>query len=152
MVKKARGVVKKNAGASLVDLGDGVGCLEGYEWSGMSWEVHVLLGHDVEHGHALLTADIDGEENLDVSCAEMSKWTEKAAEPDNPRARMWVFYGDGKGHFRKDLVATGFGNHESRVADLDGDGQLDILGKPYNWETPRIDVWLNQGHRAAQPK
>lgn len=28
VVKKSRGVVKKNAGCSLVDLGDGVGCLE----------------------------------------------------------------------------------------------------------------------------
>ena len=27
-LKRARGVVKKNAGASLVDLGDGVLCLE----------------------------------------------------------------------------------------------------------------------------
>jgi hypothetical protein len=28
------------------------------------------------------------------------------------------------------------------VADLDGDRRLDILDKPYNWETPRIDIWL----------
>jgi 3-hydroxyacyl-CoA dehydrogenase len=28
VAKKARGVVKKNAGASLIDLGDGVGCIE----------------------------------------------------------------------------------------------------------------------------
>ena len=26
--KKSNGVVKKNSGASLVDLGDGVGCIE----------------------------------------------------------------------------------------------------------------------------
>jgi hypothetical protein len=133
-------------------LGDGVGRLKWYEWNGKSWQGHDLLGHDVNHGHSLRLADIDGDGNLDIFCAEMGKWTEKAAEPDNPRARMWIFYGDGKGHFKKDLVATGIGNHESRVADLDGDGRLDILGKPYNWETPRIDVWLNGGHRAAQPK
>jgi hypothetical protein len=30
------------------------------------------------------------------------------------------------------------------VADLDGDGDLDILDKPYNWEAPRVDIWLNQ--------
>ena len=28
VLKKANGVVKKNAGASLVDMGDGVGCIE----------------------------------------------------------------------------------------------------------------------------
>jgi hypothetical protein len=39
----------------------------------------------------------------------------------------------------------GHGWHEARVADLDGDGDLDILNKPYNWQTPRVDVWLNNG-------
>ena len=33
----------------------------------------------------------------------------------------------------------------SLVADLDGDGDLDILNKPYNWKVPRVDVWLNEG-------
>jgi len=32
-------------------------------------------------------------------------------------------------------------------ADLDGDGRLDILAKPYTWDTPRINLWLNQGIR-----
>ncbi len=36
------------------------------------------------------------------------------------------------------------GFHEAQVADLNGDGRLDILSKPYNWETPRVDLWLQQ--------
>jgi len=34
-----------------------------------------------------------------------------------------------------------------RVAsgDLDGDGDLDVLGKPYNWDAPRLDAWINEG-------
>jgi len=28
------------------------------------------------------------------------------------------------------------------VNDIDGDGNPDILDKPYTWEAPRIDVWL----------
>ena len=32
---------------------------------------------------------------------------------------------------------------EARVGDVNGDGRLDIVVKPYNWETPRADLWLN---------
>lgn len=28
--------------------------------------------------------------------------------------------------------------------DIDQDGDLDILDKPYTWDTPRIDVWINE--------
>jgi hypothetical protein len=35
--------------------------------------------------------------------------------------------------------------HSLQIADLDGDGRLDILGKPYIWDTPRLEIWLNKG-------
>ena len=44
-----------------------------------------------------------------------------------------------------DEVATGFGNHESKLADLDGDGDLDILGKPFREGVPGLNIWLNDG-------
>lgn len=30
------------------------------------------------------------------------------------------------------------------VCDIDGDGKLDILNKPYNWDVPRVDMWLQK--------
>ncbi len=36
-------------------------------------------------------------------------------------------------------------NHESKIADLDGDGDYDVLDKPYSCQTPRLDIWLNEG-------
>lgn len=30
-------------------------------------------------------------------------------------------------------------------ADIDGEGDIDILGKPYNWDTPHLDIWLQNG-------
>ena len=75
----------------------------------------------------------------------MAKWTEDRPDPDNPKSEAWIFFGDGKGHFRKVRLAIGHDFHEGKLADLDGDGDLDILHKPYNWEAPRIDVWLNKG-------
>jgi hypothetical protein len=36
-------------------------------------------------------------------------------------------------NFRKTELAVGHGFHEGRVADLDGDGDMDVLNKPYTW-------------------
>jgi hypothetical protein len=40
------------------------------------------------------------------------------------------------GEFTRQEVVVGHGWHEARLADLDGDGDLDLLNKPYNWDTP----------------
>jgi hypothetical protein len=42
----------------------------------------------------------------------------------------------------KTVFSIGIDFHEARVADFNGDGRLDILDKPYNWEAPRVDIWL----------
>jgi sugar phosphate isomerase/epimerase len=134
----------------VIAPGDGSGPLRWYECAGdplkeSDWVGHDLLDRDMIHGHTLDVGDIDGDGHLDIFAAEMAKWTESRPDPDNPKAEAWIFYGDGQGHFRKTTLATGHGFHEGKLADLDGDGDLDILNKPYNWEAPRVDVWLNNG-------
>ena len=126
-------------------VGDGVGRLKWYEWTGNTntWAGHDLIGIDVVHGHGLALADIDEDGNLDIFCAEMGKWSNNAPVPDNPEAAMWVFLGDGDANFTAKVIASGCGNHESKAADPDGDGDIDILGKPYKWGTPRLDIRLN---------
>jgi len=127
--------------------GDGVGRLIWYEQKGdptrtESWVGHDLLGFDVKHGHSLAVADFNGDGHLDIFCAEMRKWTQA---DNNPDAKMWLFYGDGRGGFTKTEIATGYGVHEAKIGDLNGDGRPDIVAKPYNWDTPRIDLWINEG-------
>ncbi|MCK5243611.1 VCBS repeat-containing protein, partial [bacterium] len=117
--------------------GDFEGFLAWYEWNGSQWIKHILK-NDVDHGHSVQIADVNGDGHLDIFFAEMR------LNDGNEDAKMLVFYGNGRGNFVETPLPEGFGNHESRVADLDGDGDMDILGKPYNWEAPRVDVWLQQ--------
>jgi hypothetical protein len=37
------------------------------------------------------------------------------------------------------VISERIGLHESEIADLD------LIGKPYSWEAPRLDVWINEG-------
>ena len=133
----------------VIAPGDGSGPLKIYECRGDplradSWNGRVLIDRDMIHGHTLEAADVNRDGHLDIFAAEMAKWTEKRADPDHPRATAWILYGDGKGGFRTTVLAEGHGWHEGRIADFNGDGKPDILNKPYNWDAPRVDVWLQR--------
>jgi len=140
--RAAVGQLKKGGRPEVVFVtGDGVGRLKWYEWNGDSWVGTDLLGFEVDHGHSLEIADFNADGNQDILCGEMRLCTR--FKKRNRDAKIWIFYGDGKGNFTKQQIARGYGIHEAKAGDLDNDGDIDILGKPYNWETPRIDIWLN---------
>jgi hypothetical protein len=118
-------------------VGDGVGPLMMYEWVKGTWKPNVLI-EEIDNGHSLAVTDFDRDGHLDIFCSEMR------LNGGNPDSKIYILLGDGKGNFRQTVIATGFDNHESKLADLDGDGALDILGKPYNHGAPRVDIWLNR--------
>jgi FG-GAP-like repeat len=147
----AAGQLKNGGWAEVVFVaGDGIGRLKWYEWTGKEWLGHDLLDEDVVHGHSLEIADFDRDGNLDIFCAEMRQWS--ANKDDHPGARMWIFFGDGRGNFRKIQMGSGYDNHETKAADLDGDGDIDLLIKPFAWGSPRVDVWLNNGTKDGVKK
>lgn len=141
----------------VISPGDAGGRFRWYECVGnpenaADWKPHDLLDREVVHGHSLQLGDINRDGHLDIFVAEMAKWKEKEPKPDHPEATAWILYGDGSGNFRMTELVKGHDWHEARLADLDGDGDLDLLNKPYTWETPRVDVWLNNGTRGESPE
>jgi hypothetical protein len=121
----------------VISPGDSDGPLEWYEWQGGLWVGRTLLA-EVIHGHSLDVADIDRDGHVDIFSGEMGNPGAGA------KARTMVYWGDGKGGFRQEIVAVGLANHESRLADADGDGDLDIVGKPYNYGAPVLHIWLQE--------
>jgi hypothetical protein len=118
-------------------VGDGKGPLLWYEWVKGTWVPHKVL--DVDNGHSLALVDFDHDGNLDIFVAEMR------LNGGNPKAKCYILLGDGKGNFKTTVVSEGVEFHESKIADLDGNGTLDILDKIYHQDAPRLDIWLNMG-------
>ncbi len=109
------------------------------------WVGTKLLDRDMVHGHTLELGDVNGDGNLDILAAEQGKWKTGPEKLDNPDATAWILYGDGQGHFKPVVLDEHEGWHDGKLADFDGDGDLDVLQKPYAWDAPRVDLWLNHG-------
>ncbi len=118
-------------------VGDGDGPLNWYEWVKGTWIMHKIA--DIHFGHSLQIADFDGDGNLDIFVGE------QRLDGANPQARAYIFYGDSNGHFKQTYFAEGLDFHEAKVIDLNGDGRPDIVAKPYNFGSPRVDIFLNGG-------
>ena len=113
------------------------GDIKWYEWNGKQWIAHTL--RPIIHGHTCEIRDVNRDGHLDIFIGEMGK------PGAGDEAKIFVWFGDGKGQFKETVADQGQGIHEGKLADFDGDGDLDILLKPYNHNAPRLDILLNNG-------
>ena len=124
----------------VISPGDADGPVEWFEWDGKRWVGHRLMDKII-HGHSLAVRDIDGDGHVDVFVAEMGK-------PGAGRnARTMIYFGAGGRQFERQIVDVGKANHESKLGDVDGDGDIDIIGKPYSFGAPGLGVWLQDRKR-----
>lgn len=119
----------------VLSPGDDIGPLRWYQWLDDAWQV-TELDPVVRHGHSLSLGDVDQNGLPDFFVAEMHS----PGAGDNARSRVFLNQGDGV--FSAETVSVGIGNHESRLADIDNDGLLDIVGKPFNHDAPGLNVWF----------
>ncbi len=118
--------------------GDGHAPMYLYEYDQKGTWKKTMLIQQVDDGHTIDALDFNGDGHLDIFSGEMG------LGGGNPNAKIRIMLGDGKGHFIHHVVATGIGTHESKICDLDGDGDYDILSKPYAWKAPRLDIFINE--------
>lgn len=121
----------------VIGSGDTTGPLTWHEWNGAAWQSHTLDASLVS-GHSLDIGDANGDGLPDIFVAEMHTPGAGGA------ARSRIFRNQGGGAFTASTISTGLCNHESRLADVDGDGRLDVVGKPYTAGAPGLNVWLQR--------
>lgn len=106
-----------------------VGIFDPPRWS------ETILHDDLNCLHTVAVADFNESNYLDIFVAEM--------EIDHNDPKLIVFENDGNGSFHETIIHTGRGTHEAKVADINGNGKLDIVGKSYG-TNPHVDVWYNE--------
>src|SRR5581483_315555 len=101
------------------------------------WKEHLIQDH-VDYVHTFKVADINNDGSPDVVIAEMQ---------DSVQKRVGFFLNLGKGASWQLQVVANTGSHNIRIADVDHDGDIDIIGA--NWDTkndPRhapLEMWRN---------
>ena len=120
----------------IASRGHGKGLLwfEGPKW----------VAHDIDTGHvyphSLAVGDIDRDGDVDaVTCSAVYNGSV-------PTGVAW-FENDGKGKFKTHLIAARQASYDTRLADMDGDGDLDVL---VAGQDSRNVVWFE--NRIKNPK
>jgi hypothetical protein len=95
-----------------------------------------LLADDLYHPHSLAVADFTGDGRPDILVGEMG-----LGRNENPR--LIIYVNQGHGNFEPLLISEGVPTHNAAVGDLNGNGRIDVVGKPYK-PGRCVDVWWNE--------
>jgi hypothetical protein len=118
------------------------GPLNLYVWTGSEWQARTILS-SVPRSHTLQLGDVNLDGHLDIMIGDLGQWSPSESPPDNPEAKISVLYGDGAGNFTQQVVLSGQGTLEGQLTDIDNDGDLDIVSKPFRHNNPRVDIFIN---------
>ena len=91
---------------------------------GKAWETHLIRGEGHHQDfHSLSVADFDNDGDVDFF---------SGGGPLTEGIHLWFIWENrGNNQWREHVVAEGKRTHESVAVDVDGDGDIDILTKPW---------------------
>ena len=108
------------------------------------WEPELLIDRS-EHicgMHSLQLADLDNDGKLEIFTAEMENGRTDGL---STKPRWWYLSQSSDGSWRKHvLLDANLGSHTARVADFDGDGSLEIVGKV--WRANKVNGAGGKNH------
>jgi hypothetical protein len=92
--------------------------------------------------HTLQVGDINNDGNVDFFSGST-----------NATSPVEVFYSDGQGNFTKQVVMEVLPMHESKLDDIDGDGDLDLICKSlFTGTKATFNIFLNNGSGTVSVK
>ena len=101
-----------------------------------NWKEHVIVSTIESVVHSLGVGDLDGDGDVDVAIAEMHQ----GKDPDE----VSIHLNEGNGTSWRKQVLANDGSHDIVVADIQGDGDLDIVGANHAGVHP-LELWKNLG-------
>ena len=107
--------------------------------SAPDWIEHVVIPSIECVIHSLGVGDFDGDGDCDLAIAEMHQ--------GDDLDEVSVLLNQGAGvAWRKQVLSTQ-GSHDIVVADIDNDGDLDIVGANHSGKSHPLEPWRNELHR-----
>jgi hypothetical protein len=109
--------------AMCTHFGARVAWFDNTKGDGSAMTMHVI-GNNKNKLHAIFALDFDNDGDLDIYSGEST-------------GTAWIWENtDGKGSFKEHAVSSTSRGHDARVDDIDCDGDLDIVGKPWGEGEP----------------
>ena len=100
------------------------------------WTEHIIEESVECVIHSLETADMNGDGRIDIVTAEMHQ----GDDPDE--VTIYINLGNGIS-WKKQILSTK-GSHYTRIADIENDGDMDIIGANHAGDYQPIELWENK--------